>query len=137
MPKAARRRWEQEGSRSSRHEGCFIAEQEPLERQIERLRDQAEELLLLATARAEAGHGPITEKLTEVAAELETKARRLNGGVSDPAETEPRVQEFRLRTEELHAIPPRSPTEMPRKVCAAQSCERIAASLEKSRRPRR
>ena len=116
-----------------------MAEQEPLERQIERLRGQAEELLLLATARAEAGHGPITEKLTEVAAELETKARRLTDGVSDPAETEPQVQEFRLRAEELYAIAASLTNRDAQEglLRAAQSCERIASSLERTRRPRR
>lgn len=116
-----------------------MVDRDPLEAQVERLHDEAEELLSLASARAEAGHSPIAEKLTQVAAELETKSRRLKGSAIDPTSAEVNAQEFRLRAEELYAIAAslRNLVAQEGLLRAAESCERIADSLEKMARLKR
>ncbi len=106
---------------------------EPPEREVTRLREQAERLIRLATARAEAGENRIAQKLAEVAAEIELKARHLQGPLARQAEADLRQAEaLRVRAEELYVVAAALNNTEARDglLRAAQSCERIAASLE-------
>ena len=100
-----------------------------------RLQEQVTEALRLANDYAEAGNGQIAAKLIEFAADVQMKRDRLSPlGAERLGHAAQRVRQFRLQAEEVRTVAEATRNVPAREMLmlAAESCERIAASLERN-----
>jgi hypothetical protein len=99
-----------------------------------RLREQVSNALRLAKCRAEIGEGQIAAKLIEFAAELQVKCESLSSPANERrGRAARRAREFRLRAEEARTLAEGTNDGSAKAmlIISAESCERIATSLER------
>jgi hypothetical protein len=100
----------------------------------EQLQEQVADALRLATDRAEAGDGQIAAKLIEFAAEVQVKCDRLTlHAATRLGYGAERARQFRLQAEEARTVAEATKNASAREMLrlTAESCERMAASLER------